>query len=88
MNVSYLGPKGTFSEIAISTYFGDDINRIPKLSIEDVFKSVEESEVDYGVVPVENSIEGSVNNTLDLFSNSKVFITGEISYVSFNTFLV
>ena len=81
MNVSYLGPKGTFSEIAISTYFSGDINQIPKSSIEDVFKSVEESEVDYGVVPVENSIEGSVNNTLDLFSNSKVFITGETQLV-------
>ena len=81
MNVSYLGPKGTFSEIATSTYFSCDINQIPKSSIEDVFKSVEESEVDYGVVPVENSIEGSVNNTLDLFAHSKVFITGETQLV-------
>ena len=81
MNVSYLGPKGTFSEIAIPTYFSGDINQIPKSSIEDVFKSVEESEVDYGVVPVENSIEGSVNNTLDLFAHSKVFITGETQLV-------
>ena len=74
MNVSYLGPKGTFSEIAVAHHFSKKINKHPKSSIEDVFKSVEESEVDYGVVPIENSIEGSVNNTLDLLSDCKVLI--------------
>ena len=69
MNVSYLGPKGTFSEIAVARYFSGKISKIPKSSIEDVFKSVQESQVDYGIVPIENSVEGSVNNTLDLFQN-------------------
>ena len=78
MNVSYLGPKGTFSEIAVVHYFSNNINKIPKSSIEDVFKSVEKLEVDYGLVPIENSIEGSVNNTLDLLSVSKALITGEM----------
>ena len=81
MNVSYLGPKGTFSEIAVANYFSKNIRKLPKTSIEDVFKSVQESEVDYGVVPIENSVEGSVNNTLDLLSNSKVLITGEIELI-------
>ena len=81
MNVSYLGPKGTFSEIAVSRYFSNNINKHPKSSIEDVFKSVQESEVDYGIVPIENSVEGSVNNTLDLLTDSKVLITGEIELI-------
>ena len=81
MNVSYLGPKGTFSEIAVARYFSNNINKLPKSSIEDVFKSVQESEADYGIVPIENSVEGSVNNTLDLLSDSKVLITGEIELI-------
>ena len=81
MNVSYLGPKGTFSEIAVGHHFSKKINKHPKSSIEDVFKSVEESEVDYGVVPIENSIEGSVNNTLDILSDFKVLINGEIEII-------
>ena len=78
MNISYLGPKGTFSEIAVVHYFSNNVSKHPKSSIEDVFKSVQELEVDYGVVPIENSVEGSINNTLDLLSDSKVVITGEI----------
>ena len=78
MNVSYLGPKGTFSEIAAVHYFSNNVSKLSKSSIEDVFKSVEELEVDYGIVPVENSVEGSINNTLDLLSTSKVVITGEM----------
>ena len=78
MNVSYLGPKGTFSEIAVINYFSSNVTKLPKFSIEDVFKSVQALEVNYGMVPIENSIEGSINNTLDLLSESKVVITGEM----------
>ena len=78
MNVSYLGPKGTFSEIAVINYFSSNVTNLPKSSIEDVFKSVQASEVKYGMVPIENSVEGSINNTLDLLSESKVVITGEM----------
>jgi len=78
MNVSYLGPKGTFSEIAVINYFSSNVTKLPKSSIEDVFKSVQALEVNYGMVPIENSVEGSINNTLDLLSESKVVITGEM----------
>ena len=81
MNVSFLGPKGTFSEIAVGHHFSKKINKYPKSSIEDVFKSVEESKVDYGVVPIENSVEGSVNNTLDLLLDYSVLINGEIEII-------
>ena len=81
MNVSFLGPKGTFSEIAVGHHFSKKINKYPKSSIEDVFKSVDESKVDYGVVPIENSVEGSVNNTLDLLLDYSVLINGEIEII-------
>ena len=81
MNVSYLGPKGTFSEIAVINHYSDSVNKLPQSSIDNVFKSVEQLEAKFGVVPIENSIEGPVNNTLDLLSISKVLITGEIELV-------
>ncbi|MDK2906377.1 MAG: prephenate dehydratase, partial [Petrotoga sp.] len=62
----YLGPKGTFSEIASMKYFGENAFLIPLQSISDVFEMVQSKEVDFGVVPIENSVEGSVNITMDL----------------------
>ena len=78
MKISYLGPKGSFSEIALLNYFGNDANAIPMSSIGDVFKAVENNESTYGVIPIENSIEGSVNNSHDLLIESNVLISGEI----------
>ncbi len=57
MKVSYLGPKGSFSEIALLTYFGNDANAIPMSSIGDVFQAIENNESTYGLIPIENSIE-------------------------------
>ena len=78
MKVSYLGPKGSFSEIALLTYFGNNITAIPKTSIADVFEAVEKNESTHGIIPIENSIEGSVNNSHDLLIESNVLISGEI----------
>ena len=78
MKVSYLGPKGSFSEIALSNYFRNNITAIPMQSIGDVFQAVEKNESRYGVIPIENSIEGSVNNSHDLLMESSVLINGEI----------
>ena len=63
MRVSYLGPKGSFTQIALIKYFGEDFDQVPQKKIEDVFRSVELNDSDYGIVPIENSFEGSVNNT-------------------------
>ena len=79
MNISYLGPKGTFTEIALNTYFQKKHHKVVKQSINDVFKSVDDKEANYGVVPVENSIEGAVNNTLDQLMENDVYIIGEIT---------
>ena len=78
MKVSYLGPKGSFSEIALSNYFRNNITAIPMQSIGDVFQAVEKNESTYGIIPIENSIEGSVNNSHDLLMESNVLISGEI----------
>ena len=78
MKVSYLGPKGSFSEIALLNYFESNAEPVAVTSIAAVFESIEKNQSDYGIVPIENSIEGSVNNTHDLLISSNVIISGEI----------
>lgn len=75
--VTYLGPEATFTHIAAMDYFGRYVSFVPQPSIRDVFAEVEKGACDYGVVPVENSIEGAVNHTLDLFFESDLKICAE-----------
>jgi chorismate mutase/prephenate dehydratase len=75
--VSYLGPEATFTHIAGKAYFGKSASFLPRSSIRDVFQAVEKGEAHYGIVPVENSIEGAVNYTLDLFYESELKICAE-----------
>lgn len=63
--VAFLGPAGTFSEAALLSLDFDDVEPVPCTSIEEVFEAVERGLVDTGVVPIENSVEGSVTATLD-----------------------
>ena len=77
--VAYLGPDGTFSEQAAKKYFSSsEVGYLPLSSIEEVFKAVKNGKALYGVVPVENSLEGSVNETLDLLLDSKLMAYGEV----------
>lgn len=76
--VAYLGPEGTFTQQAALKHFGDSSITIPMALINEVFREVESGSVQYGVVPVENSSEGVVNNTLDCFLFSKSSICGEV----------
>lgn len=76
--VSYLGPEGTFSQLAANSYFSGQQNYIPLESIEDVFANVESGKSDFGVVPVENSTEGAVNNTQDCLVETSLLISGEV----------
>lgn len=76
--VSYLGPEATFTHMAAMSYFGRALTYIPQSSIRDVFMDVEKGASHYGVVPVENSIEGAVNHTLDLFYETDLKICAEI----------
>ncbi|MEJ7138739.1 prephenate dehydratase [Comamonadaceae bacterium SL12-8] len=79
MRVAYLGPAGTFSEEAALAYFGSSIVRLPCISIDEVFRTTTAGAADFGVIPVENSTEGVVARSLDLFLNTPLFIIGETS---------
>lgn len=77
--VAYLGPRATFTHLACLTQFGLSARYLPFNSIHEVFEEVERDRVYYGVIPIENSIEGVVNHTLDMFVDSNLLICGEVS---------
>ncbi|MBH97875.1 MAG: prephenate dehydratase [Rhodospirillaceae bacterium] len=76
--VAFLGPEGTFSQSAVVKHFGASITGISLATIEEVFSEIEIKAADFGVVPVENSTEGLVSNTLDMFLMSSLCICGEV----------
>jgi chorismate mutase/prephenate dehydratase len=78
LKIAYLGPEGTFSQAAVQKHFGHSVIAIPMASIEEVFAEVENSNADFGVVPVENSTEGAVHHTFDMFLTTPLKICGEI----------
>jgi chorismate mutase / prephenate dehydratase len=85
LRIAYLGPAGTFSELAALGYFGASIVHVPCGSIDEVFRAASGGAADFGVVPVENSTEGVVARSLDLFLNTPLSIVGETSlYVRHN----
>lgn len=79
LRIAYLGPAGTFTQAAALKQFGHSVRTEPMGSISDVFQEVETEAADYGVVPVENSTEGVINHTLDMFLKSPLQICGEVS---------
>ncbi|PIE00493.1 MAG: prephenate dehydratase [Thiothrix nivea] len=79
MCIAYLGPQGTFTEEATLKHFGQAVATRPVSAIDQVFREVESGRVRYGVVPIENSTEGVVTHTLDMFMQSGLRICGEIS---------
>ncbi len=78
LKVAYLGPEATFSQTAVLTHFGHSVRALPLASIDEVFREVESGSADFGVVPIENSTEGTVNHTLDRFLASSLKICGEV----------
>ena len=78
LTVVFLGPSGTYTEQAVFKHFGQSASLKPCATIEEVFRSIAENEAYYGVVPVENSSEGSVSNTLDCFMETDIQIVGEV----------
>ncbi|MBQ27336.1 MAG: prephenate dehydratase [Nitrospiraceae bacterium] len=79
IKVAYLGPKGTFTHLAGIRKLGSSAEYIPIHSIKGVFQEVCRGQANFGIVPVENSTEGVVNHTLDMFFESSATIYGEIS---------
>jgi len=78
LSVAYLGPEWTFTHQASVKKFGMSVNYVPCTGLSDVFLEVEHERCDYGVVPVENSIEGAISHTLDRFVDSSLKICSEI----------
>ena len=78
LKVAFLGPEGTFTQTAVLTHFGHSVRALPLASIDEVFHEVEAASADFGVVPIENSTEGTVNHTLDRFLLSPLKICGEV----------
>ncbi|CAM2193927.1 prephenate dehydratase [Paraburkholderia sp. A1RI_3L] len=79
IKTAFLGPVGTYSEQAMHEYFGQSIEGLPCPSIDEVFRAVEAGAAEFGVVPVENSTEGAVSRTLDLFLQTQLVIGGELA---------
>ena len=78
LKIGYLGPEGTFSQQAVHKHFGHSALGLPLASIEEVFEDVAAGNADFGVVPVENSGQGTIQVTLDLFLTSPLRICGEV----------
>lgn len=76
--VAYLGPEGTFTHAAVHKHFGASITARALTAIDEIFREVEAGSVNFGVVPIENSTEGAVNHTLDMFVSSPLKICSEI----------
>lgn len=78
LKITYLGPSFTFTHRAALKKFGSSVEYVACNSITDIFVEVERNRADYGVVPIENSIEGAVNHTLDMLADSSLKICSEI----------
>jgi chorismate mutase / prephenate dehydratase len=78
LKVAFLGPAGTFTQEAALKHFGHAVETLPLGAIDEVFREVESGNANFGVVPVENSTEGVINHTLDMFMNSPLKICGEV----------
>jgi chorismate mutase/prephenate dehydratase len=78
VKVAFQGERGAYSESAVYTFFEASADVKPCRDLSEVFENVEKQEAQFGVVPVENSLEGSVNQTYDLFLTHNLKVSGEI----------
>jgi chorismate mutase/prephenate dehydratase len=78
LSVAFLGPVATFTHLACLKHFGESAHYDPQINVSEVFEAVERGVSDFGVVPIENSSEGIVTHTLDMFVDHNLLICGEI----------
>lgn len=78
LRIAYLGPRASFTNLAAIKKFGSQVTYVPCNNFADIFQQVESGESDYGVVPIENSIEGAVTYTFDLLVDSDLKICSQI----------
>jgi len=80
MKIAYQGEKGAYSEAAIYQHYGKNVKAIGYETFEDVFKAVKSNKVDYGLLPFENTIAGSVVINYDLLLKENVFVIAEVFF--------
>ena len=80
LTVAFQGERGAFSDEAVRAYFGKEVEPFPCRNFADVFRAVSSGEVNGGLVPVENSQAGSINDVYDLLRQHDLFVTGEIGH--------
>lgn len=78
LKIAYLGPEGTFTQAAALKHFGNSVDTVAMSCIPDVFSAVQAGHADFGLVPVENSTEGVISHTLDMFIQSDLKVCGEV----------
>jgi prephenate dehydratase len=78
LSIAFQGEHGAYSEEAIYKQFGREVKTVPTVTIHEVFNLTESGAVDLGVVPVENSVEGSINETYDMLLSSNLTVIGEV----------
>jgi len=78
LSVAYLGPEGTYTHAALLKHFGQAVQPVPEAGVAEIFRAVESRACDYGVVPIENSVGGSISQTLDCLSDSALAVVGEV----------
>ncbi len=78
LKIAYLGPKGTWTHQAAIEKFGGSVHYLPQFNLSDVFDQVHRGLADYGVVPIENTTEGAVRHTLDLFAKTPLKICAQL----------
>lgn len=78
MTIAFAGERGAFAELAAIEYFGEGIKRTALPEFSDVFTAVANGRCRYGIVPIENSLAGSIHQNYDLLLESKLFIAGEV----------
>ena len=78
MRIGYLGPEGTWSHQAALSRFGDSVELVPYASFAHIFAAVERSEVNYGVIPLENSTHGNVVQAMDFFAHTQLRICAQV----------
>lgn len=78
-NIAYLGPVATFTHEAALVYFGADNNYVPVRKIQDILFQIYENHVEFGVVPSENSVGGTISDTLDLFVKTGLKIYDQVT---------
>ncbi len=78
LKIAYLGPEGTFTQAAALKHFGNSVDTVAYSCIPDVFTAVQAGHANFGLVPVENSTEGVISHTLDMFIHSELKVCGEV----------